>query len=182
MNRFDFLHDGRPDALDAILALRIPLRWRAQVASALAAIAACLACVCVNGVRLHAAQAEVVRAQAQADRYSIELAHAKIAWNQALTLLQDERRLRAVESSGARAVGRLIAVGDAIEPGTWLTQVTPVDDVASSIRGEVVDLKALSRTLAALHQRGAVRLVRVSRVDRMASASRLAFELQIGEP
>jgi hypothetical protein len=183
LTRFDFLHDGWPDAVQRVASLRVPRRLHAAAATLAAVLSALAVGTAFEAVRTRDAAALEARQQARVEAARMRLAAANLELREVAKLRETGRRLRAIRSSGVRVVARLARLGNLVPRGAWLTSIEAEGD-GFGIEGEAVDVRALDRTLAnfvADREAGETRLLRMGRLARAPRPSLVTFALHVGE-
>jgi hypothetical protein len=179
--RFDFLHDGLPDAVEGALAFRLPRRLRTAAVALVTLICVLAACAAFESVQMNAATAIESRERSRLDAAKDRLAAANLELNDVAALLETDRRLRAMRASGTLVAMRLARVGNVVPRGVWLSSVQP-SATGFDVEGEAVNLAALNRVLSnLLDGNGAERthLVRMTRVGRAHGPALVSFTLQL---
>ncbi len=179
--RFDFLRDGLPDAVEGVLAFRLPRRLRTAAVALVTLLCVLAACAAFESVRTNAATAIESREQSRLDLAKDRLAAANLELRDVTALLETDRRLRAMRASGTLAAMRLARIGNVVPRGVWLTSVQP-SATGFDVDGEAVNLAALNRVLSNLIDGDATRrthLLRMTRVARERAASLVSFTLQL---
>jgi Tfp pilus assembly protein PilN len=181
MTRFDYLHDGLPDAIDTIRTLRLPRRLR-TVAATLATLLGILAVSAVfEAIRVSSATAVEQREQVRLDSARTRLAAADLELQAVDKLLETDRRLRAVRRSGTTLVSQLTRIGNLVPRGVWLSSVEPSPE-GLVVEGDAVNVGALDKILGNLVTNpgfGGTRLVRMTRIARTAGSALVSFTLQL---
>jgi hypothetical protein len=179
--RFDFLHDGLPDAIERALAFRLPRRLRTAAVALVTLICVLAACAALESVRTNAASAIESRERSRLDAAKDRLAAADIELNDVAALLETDRRLRAARASGTLATMRLARIGNVVPRGVWLSSVQP-SAAGFDVEGEAVNLAALDRVLSNLldgDRSGRTHLLRMTRVARARGPALVSFTLQL---
>jgi len=183
MTRFDFRRDGLPDAVEAVLAFRLPRRLHTAAATLIALLCVFVACSVLETIRVSAASAlergQEQRFEAVRDR----LAAANLELEDVRKLLETDRRLHAVRGSGTRAVSRLTRIGNLVPRGVWLRSIEPAD-AGLRVEGEALDVDALRRAIAnfvADGHAGKARLLRMEREPRPSGPALVTFTLHLGD-
>jgi Tfp pilus assembly protein PilN len=183
VTRFDFLRDGLPDAVEGALAFRLPRRLRTAAYALVTVVCAIVACAGFEAMRTNAATAiertEEVRLDSARDR----LAAANLELQNVASLLETDRRLRAVRTSGTQAVLRLARIGNLVPRGVWLSSVEPSAD-GLSVEGEAVNVDALHRVLSNFvtdTSLGKTLLLRMARLARPSGPALVSFTLLVKE-
>jgi Tfp pilus assembly protein PilN len=183
VTRFDFLHDGLPDGVAALVAFRLPRRLRTATIAFATLVCVLISCAVFEAVRANAAAATERAESARLDAARERLAAANLELHEVNALLETDRRLHAVRSSGTRAVLRLAKIGNLVPRGVWLASVEPSPE-GTNVEGEALNVAALDHVLANLVADGGVgatRLLRMARVARPSARALVSFTLQLQE-
>jgi hypothetical protein len=179
--RFDFLHDGLPDFVEAALAFRLPRRLRTAAVAMVTLTCVLAACAAFESVRTNAATAIESRERSRLEIAKDRLAAANLELNDVDALLETDRRLREVRASGTLATMRLARIGNVVPRGVWLSSVQP-SAAGFDVEGDAVNLAALNRVLANLldgDRTGRTHLLRMTRVARARGPALVSFTLQL---
>jgi hypothetical protein len=181
MTRFDFLRDGLPDAVEGALALRLPRRLRTAAVAMMTLICVLAACAAFESVRMNAATAIESRERSRLDLAKDRLAAANLELNDVASLLETDRRLRAMRASGTIVAMRLARIGNVVPRGVWLSSVQP-SAAGFDVEGEAVNLAALDRVLSSLldgDPAARTHLLRMTRIARAHGPALVSFTLQM---
>jgi Tfp pilus assembly protein PilN len=181
VTRFDFLHDGLPDAFERIRSMRVPRRLHSAAAAFGTVVLALVAASAIEAVRTNQATALQTQQQARLDAVRARLAAADVELADVARLVETDRRVRAARASGAVVVAHLVRLGNLVPRGVWLSSLEPSPQ-GLEVEGEAVDVDALHRALAGVVADGRVgrtRLVRMARVPRPAAPALVDFTLSL---
>ena len=182
MIRFDFLHDSRPELVDAVRSARLPRRLH-NVAVAIGAIVLSIAtAAAIERVRCADAHNSEERAQARFEASRAELNKMQLQWQQLDALIAQDRKLRAIRLSGPAAAARIAILGNVMVDGAWLTSLT-ADRERYDLKGRAVNVAVFGNVLARVVTGGGVEhpdRVTVSREKRNL-VSGVSFEIAAGD-
>jgi hypothetical protein len=181
VTRFDFLHDGLPDVVESALSLRLPRRLRSVAAAFATLVLTLIAAGAFEAIRANDASAVERAEQARFDAAKNRLAAADLELREVARLVETDRRLHELRTSGERAVARLARIGNEVPRGAWLSSIEPSAQ-GLSVEGEALDVGALDRALSNLVAEtdlGGTRLLRMERVVRVAGTPLVSFRLQV---
>jgi len=183
MMRFDYLHDGVPDAIDRLRNVRVSNEVKRAL---VACVVALLFASGTFGIeRLRVAQAASIDAQAYARLTATrrELAATNLERIRIETLLDLDRRLRAIHRSGALLARRIVDIANHVPTHVWLTTIARTPS-GITIDGRAEGLRAVSETIAAFTGGSTIAspsLVRANADAPSSSRALLAFELTLAE-
>jgi hypothetical protein len=181
VTRFDFLHDGLPDAIEGALAFRLPRRFRTAAVAFVTLLCVLATCGAFESARTNAASAIEARERSRLEIAKDRLAAANLELDEVATLIATDRRLRALRASGVSAAMRLARIGNVVPRGVWLSSVQP-SPAGFDVEGEAVNLGAVNRALSSLldgDAHGRARLLRLTRVSRARGPALVTFTLQL---
>lgn len=147
--RFDYLHSPRPVLVDRLFEFRIPERFRCALCALAAALAAiCGACV-IEAYRLR----EAIRVEGvyrerwtQAER---ALRRTHVYYNEVRGLVELDRRVRHIKSSGNANARTLAEIADDLPAHAWLTGISR-DAGGFALAGQARGLSVLSGVMHGL--------------------------------
>ncbi len=180
MTSFDFLHDGMPDAVDALRTARVPARFRALAAAALALAVATAGAWALESVRIAGAVDARDRAQERYERSRQGVAALAMQTRALDQLWARDRALRRIRSSGPLLAQRVATLGNLAPYGVWLSSVQAAE-TGYAIEGVAAKLPAFERfveNLLADRRAGAPSTIAVRRDER--SSGPMHFDLGAG--
>jgi len=174
--RFDFLHDARPQALQAIRDARLPRRLH-NVLGAFATVVLCLAAAAaIENVQLNQARADEQRAEARVQQTRATLSGLEVQWRELDGLIARDRKLRSIRVSGPAMASRLARLGNLLSDGSWLTAMTS-DSTSDTLKGRGRGINDFAGVLGAIVGSGELPTrVSVSR-ERRGVLSGVSFEI-----
>jgi len=181
--RFDYVHDGRPDALERLRPSRIPEQLRTPLAALLTTAIVVCAWWGIEQFLLAQARDDVKEQSFRLTVSAAALSQAKIRQTRVETLLVIDSRLREIRRSGAALASGLADIANHVPNRAWLTSIARVDD-GLEIDGRAEGLDGLSETLADLMSSSHVAspdLVRASKEDGDRTGRLIAFVVRVGE-
>ncbi|HTU82238.1 MAG TPA: hypothetical protein VMF61_08920 [Candidatus Acidoferrales bacterium] len=181
MMRFDFLHDGAPQAIDAIRTAKLPRRFQGVAAAYAALLAAALAAWGLESWRLHGALEQLGRAQARFEASRVAAAASAEQIARLEVLVAEDRELRRIRTSGAGIAERLATLGNLFPRHVSVSYMRAAAG-GYALQGRAADLVSFDRLLENLvadHRAGQPQTIDLKRDAR--DRTRLTFDVAAGE-
>lgn len=147
--RFDFLNSQRPVLLQRLLEFRIPERLRCALCALAAALAViCGACV-IEAYRLREAIRVEAVYRARWNQAELALKQTHVYYNEVRSLVELDRRVQRIESSGNANARTLAEIADDLPAHAWLTGISR-DAGGLTLSGQARSLSVLSGVMHGL--------------------------------
>ena len=180
--RFDFMHDARPEIVEALLHPRVPARFHALCAAVAILAAAALSAAGIEQWRAASALGIEARAQQRFEASKIELDRVAQQTSELETLVARDRALRRIRVSGSVIAAKLARLGNLIPRHAWVTSMSAQSD-GYALRGRANDFGSLATLLARLiddRTDGRPATIAIDRAQPQRSST-LTFDIRLDE-
>ena len=147
--RFDYLHSARPVFVQRLLEVRVPERFHSVLFALCGALAVIAGAWSIESYRLQEALKMQAFYQRQHDVAEVELKRANVYYGRVRSLVDLDRRVRHIATSGDTDVRTLAEIANELPQHAWLTGISHDGD-GLSLEGRAKDLSVVSNVMRGL--------------------------------